>query len=124
MKRLALAAVDGACVLAFAAAGRRSHAETATLAGIAETAWPFLVGAAAGWVAARAWRRPAALSTGLVVWPCAALGGMLLRVLATDRGTAPGFIAVAVIALGVAMLGWRAVAAVAQRRRDGSPEPA
>ena len=49
---------------------------------------------------------------------------MLLRVLATDRGTAPGFIVVAVIALGVAMLGWRALASVVQRRRDGAPEPA
>lgn len=124
MKRLALLAVDGACVLAFAAAGRRSHAEAATLAGIATTAWPFLAATAAGWLAARAWRRPAALTTGLVVWPCAALGGMLLRVLATDRGTAPGFIVVAVIALGVAMLGWRALASVVQRRRDGAPEPA
>jgi hypothetical protein len=43
-------AADAVCVLAFCAVGRRSHAEGVTVSGVAETAWPFLVGAAVGWL--------------------------------------------------------------------------
>ncbi len=38
---------DAVCVLVFCAIGRRSHAEGITIAGVAETAWPFLTGTAA-----------------------------------------------------------------------------
>ena len=44
---LALVA-DAVCVVVFCTIGRRSHAEGLSVAGIAETAWPFLAGAG-GW---------------------------------------------------------------------------
>ncbi|MFC6235738.1 DUF3054 domain-containing protein, partial [Leucobacter soli] len=52
------AALDAALVLAFSVLGRRSHAEALTIAGIWETAWPFLAGLAISWLAALVWRRP------------------------------------------------------------------
>jgi hypothetical protein len=112
----ALAAIaDIVGVLLFCAIGRRSHAEGLTLAGIAMTAWPFLVGAAAGWVLSRAWRRPSAIvPTGVVVWLCTVAVGMLLRK-ATSAGVAVSFIIVATDATAAVLLGWRVVAAAYRR---------
>ena len=107
---------DVACVLVFCAIGRRSHAEGLTLTGVAETAWPFLTGTLVGWLAARAWRRPAAVQpTGLVVWVSTVALGMILRRV-TGAGTALSFLVVASLATAILLLGWRAVAAVANRR--------
>ena len=47
-------AADAVCVVVFCTIGRRSHAEGLTVAGIAETAWPFLAGTAVGWLLAQA----------------------------------------------------------------------
>src|SRR3954447_4354769 len=100
---------DLACVLLFATVGRRSHAEGITIAGIAETAWPFLAGTAVGWLAIRGWRRPTTLApTGLVVWVCTVAVGMLLRK-ATSAGTAVSFVVVASLVTAILLLGWRAV---------------
>ena len=44
-------AADLIAVVAFAATGRRSHAEGLTVAGVAQTAWPFLAGTLVGLVA-------------------------------------------------------------------------
>lgn len=107
---------DLACVVVFCTIGRRSHAEGLTVTGIAETAWPFLTGTLMGWLAARAWRRPASLyPTGLIVWVCTVVVGMLLRK-ATSAGTAGSFIVVASITTAVLLLGWRAIATVLARR--------
>lgn len=109
-------AVDIACVLVFCAIGRRSHAEGLTVAGIVETAWPFLTGTAAGWLLARGWRRPVSLApTGLTVWVCTVVVGMLLRKL-TAQGTATSFIVVASVTTAVLILGWRGAVRVAARR--------
>ena len=109
-------AADIACVIVFCTIGRRSHAEGLTLAGIAETAWPFLTGTGAGWVLARGWHRPASLApTGLVVWACTVIVGMLLRK-ATSTGTAGSFIIVASVTTAVLLLGWRTAVRVAGRR--------
>ena len=77
----ALAAVaDVVGVLVFCTIGRRSHAEGLSAAGVAETAWPFLVGTAIGWLLIRGWRRPTAVvPTGVVVWVCTVAVGMLGR---------------------------------------------
>jgi hypothetical protein len=115
---LAAAVVDAVCVLVFCALGRRSHAEGVTIAGVAETAWPFLTGAVTGWLASLAWRRPTALvPTGVVVWVATIAVGMLLRKL-TGGGVAVSFIIVASTVTAVLLLGWRGVLAVL-RRRDG-----
>lgn len=109
-------AADAACVLLFTTVGRRNHDEGLTLAGIAETSWPFLVGAGVGWLLARGWRRPTAVTpTGLTVWVCTVAIGMLLR-RATSEGTALSFVVVASLATAVLMLGWRGAVAVLRRR--------
>ncbi|WP_194410797.1 DUF3054 domain-containing protein [Microbacterium cremeum] len=114
--RIAVAlAIDVFLVLVFAAIGRASHGEE--LSGILVTAWPFLVGLAAGWLVTLAWRAPAApVRTGLGVWAVTVAGGMLLRA-ATGEGTAFAFIVVATVTLLVLLVGWRIVAALLRRRR-------
>ncbi len=102
------AATDTACILAFCALGRRSHDEGVTARGVAETGWPFLTGAAVGWLASRGWRAPTALTpTGLVVWLSTVAVGMLLRK-ATSASVAGPFIAVAATVTATLLLGWRA----------------
>ncbi|MGV0836789.1 DUF3054 domain-containing protein [Mycolicibacterium thermoresistibile] len=109
-------AADLVCVVVFATLGRRSHAEGLTAAGIAGTAWPFLVGTLVGWLLVRAWRRPLALvPTGVAVWIATVAVGMVLRA-ATSRGIAPSFIVVATLVTAALLLGWRAVAALVTRR--------
>jgi Protein of unknown function (DUF3054) len=102
-------AVDIVCVLVFCAIGRRSHAEGITLAGVAQTAWPFLSGTAAGWLLSRGWRRPTALvPTGVTVWVATVVVGMLLRK-ASSAGVAVSFVIVASLVTAAFLLGWRAV---------------
>ena len=112
--------VDVACVLVFCAVGRRSHDEGVNVAGVAATAWPFLSGTALGWLLSRAWGRPAAVApTGVVVWLCTVAVGMLLRK-ASSAGVAASFVVVAASVTAVLLLGWRAAAGLALRRRSGA----
>lgn len=108
-------AADVVSVVVFCTVGRRSHAEGLTLSGIAETAWPFVVGTLVGWLASRAWQRPATLvPTGVVVWLCTVIIGMLLRKV-TSASVAPSFIVVASLATALLLLGWRAAALLTRR---------
>lgn len=114
---LALVA-DLALVVVFCTIGRRSHDEGLSVAGVAETAWPFLTGTTVGWLLARGWRRPLALTpTGLVVWVCTVAVGMLLRK-AASQGVAVSFIVVASLVTAVFLLGWRGAVALWRRRSD------
>jgi peptidoglycan/LPS O-acetylase OafA/YrhL len=107
---------DVVCVLVFCTIGRRSHAEGITVAGVAETAWPFLAGTAVGWLAVRGWRRPATLApTGLTIWLSTVVIGMLLRK-ATSQGTAVSFVVVASLVTAILLLGWRAAVSALARR--------
>lgn len=103
-------AIDAVLVLGFAALGRRSHDEGSSVSGIVEVAAPFLIALVVGWLAARAWRAPLALRTGAIVWVVTVAGGLALRSLVFDRGIAPAFIVVALLTLGVLLVGWRALA--------------
>jgi len=118
--RAALALLaDACCVLAFVVIGRASHSDGETLAGVASTAWPFLAGLACGELAARAWRQPLALvPSGVGAWLGAAVVGQGLRVLA-GQGTAPAFIVVSLVFLGLFLLGWRLAARSAAVRVSG-----
>jgi hypothetical protein len=117
MRRVLPAAlVDAALVVAFAATGRASH-DSDVLAGLWMTAWPFLAGAAVGWLVSRAWRAPAApVRVGIPVWISALVIGMLLRAL-SGQGIALPFVMVAAAVLGVLLVGWRLVAALVRRLR-------
>jgi Protein of unknown function (DUF3054) len=106
---------DIVCVVVFCAIGRRSHAEGLTITGVAQTAWPFLTGTAVGWLLARGWRRPMALApTGVAVWLCTVVVGMLLRK-ATSGGVAASFVVVASLVTAALLLGWRAAAKLIAR---------
>lgn len=110
-------AVDVVFVLLFAGIGRSSHARAETLLGLLGTAWPFLAGLGIAWLAVLAAGRPLAIvRTGLPVWAGAVVIGMLLRA-ATGAGTAPSFIVVTAVTLGVFLVGWRAIAALVLRLR-------
>ena len=121
---LVAAALDAVLVILFAALGRGSHAREATLAGLWETAWPFLAGLAIAWIAALVWRRPAAvLRSGLPVWIGTVALGLVLRVLGTDGGAALPFVLVATGAPAQQQHAERAVWALIRRlrRRPAAP---
>ena len=108
------AVLDLLMVVLFAAIGRRSHEEATALSGLVHTAWPFVVGAAIGWVVTFALYRNKfdaflIVPTGIVVWVMTVAVGMVLRAL-TGQGTAGSFIVVATISTAVLLLGWRALA--------------
>lgn len=114
------AVIDAVLVMVFVLIGRRSHAEGLEMAGIAGTAWPFLVALAAGWLIAVAWRRPFGVwPTGVVVWAVTVTGGMLLR-LVSGQGTAAAFVIVATVTLALFLVGWRLLALLVRRRSRAS----
>lgn len=110
--------IDAAFIIVFAAIGRASHSEAQPVLESLSVAWPFLVGAAAGW--AIAWyllgRAPTSLVAALPIWLAAIVLGMSLRA-ATGRGIAVSFIIVATLFLGLFLLGWRVILLLWRRRR-------
>src|SRR5574337_1304337 len=117
-RRPAWLSADILGVLVFCAAGRRSHDEGVNITGIASTAWPFLSGTVVGWLVSRAWRRPTAvLPTGLIVWLCTVVVGMLLRK-ASSAGVAASFVVVASSVTAVLLLGWRVGVDLVVRRQS------
>lgn len=115
MRRIAVG-LDVLAVLVFVTVGRASHLHGETVPGIASTAWPFLLGAAAGWALTRR-TEPLAPRTGVVQAVTTVAAGMVLRVVA-GQGTAAAFVAVSLGFLGLWMVGGRWLArAVAHRVR-------
>jgi hypothetical protein len=114
------AALDAGAIVLFAVVGRASHEEGIlgdSGLGLLNTLWPFLIGAAIGWVIVKAWIHPCAWRpTGLVVWASALVGGMLLRAV-SGQGVAVSFIIVAAIFLALTLIGWRVVAGAIAKRR-------
>ena len=108
--------VDIACVLAFVIIGRHSHHHGETAGGVWQTAWPFLIGLAIGWLTARAWRQPLSIvPAGIGAWIGAAGLGMIVRVLA-GQGTAVAFIGVTAGFLALCLLGWRIATRIVMTR--------
>ena len=116
-RRTVVAALaDIVAIVVFVAIGRRNHNEGEAVDAILTVAAPFLIALAVGWIAARAWTRPMQVETAFVIWPITVAIGMVLRNLVFDRGTALPFIIVATVVTGVFLVGWRMLAAVAERR--------
>lgn len=115
------ALIDLTFIVVFAAVGMSNHEETVNMATLAMVAWPFVAGAAIGWLVCLAWKNPAApLRTGIPVWILAAGGGMALRV-ATGGGFAVPFLIVTLLLLAAMLIGWRVIAAIVSaviRRRS------
>jgi hypothetical protein len=108
--RLAVVAfiVDVSCILLFVVLGRRSHHEPGSfVSATLKVAAPFLIALAVGWVLARAWRAPTALTSVTIIWVVTVALGMVLRHWLFDRGTAASFIVVASIVTFVFLFGWR-----------------
>ena len=125
MRAPIVAAGDLACVVAFAAIGRRSHAEATSLLGVAETAWPFLLGCGGGWMVSRGWRAPLQPRTGGVVWFSTLAMGVAGRLLSGSTAKWP-FVVVASLALAGLLGGWRLLVWALARRsgRVGQPRDA
>ena len=109
-KQIVLAAtVDVVAIIVFVVIGRRNHDEGTALRGVARVAAPFLIGLAAGWIVARAWKAPISTTTAVVIWPVTVVVGMLLRRAVFHNGTALAFIIVATVFTGLLLVGWRAL---------------
>ncbi|WP_426002742.1 DUF3054 domain-containing protein [Paenarthrobacter sp. NyZ202] len=108
---------DLVLILVFAGVGRDAHARGDIITGAFATAWPFLAGAAAAWLLLRVWRQPLALwPSGVGVWLVTVAVGMALRAITGQTVVVP-FVIVALLSLGVFLLGFRAVAALIRRGR-------
>ncbi|MCK9792145.1 DUF3054 domain-containing protein [Isoptericola sp. 4D.3] len=109
---------DLVCVAVFTVVGTVNHDSAGALGHVALVAVPFLVGLAVGWLATRAWRAPAQVwPTGVAVWFATVVLGLALRPVLGVGGVEPSFAVVTAAFLGVTMLGWRALATLAARRR-------
>lgn len=109
---------DVVCVLLFALGGHQSHEAGSSQLVTLRIAWPFLVGALAGWVivAARSWSARRVWPGGVTILAATYVLGMLLR-LVSGRGISGGFPVVTIIFLAITMLGWRAFVAAKLRYR-------
>ncbi|WP_232085100.1 DUF3054 domain-containing protein [Arthrobacter sp. SO5] len=106
---------DAVLILVFAAIGRDAHQRGEIVTGVLATAWPFLAGAALAWLALRLWRAPLAIwPAGVAVWLGTVAVGMALRAVTGQTVVLP-FVIVALIVLGVFLLGYRLVAAAVRR---------
>jgi peptidoglycan/LPS O-acetylase OafA/YrhL len=112
----AAALADAALILVFAAIGRDAHQRGDVFTGVLVTAWPFLAGAALAWLSVRVRRRPLSIPAGLVVWLAAVAGGMVLRAI-TGQTVVVAFVIVALVSLGVLLVGYRALLALVRRFR-------
>ena len=113
--------LDVAAVAVFVLVGRRGHDEGLTVSGVASTAAPFVIGLAAGWATTRAWRAPASMPVGAVIWLVTAVLGLVLRRTVFDDGTALTFVVVTALTLAVLLLGWRTLARRWLRSWPASP---
>lgn len=108
--------IDVFSVTLFVAVGRREHERDSAIAGLIGTAAPFLLALALAWLVWRAWRRPTDWRTGVGIWAVTLIGGMLLRRLVFDDGTATSFVIVAATFLALFLVGWRLVLTLLERR--------
>ncbi|MEJ2577489.1 MAG: DUF3054 domain-containing protein [Kineosporiaceae bacterium] len=109
--------VDGAAVVVFAVAGRLVHGEPMTVAGMAGTAWPFLVGLGLGWAGLVGLRlHPRRRLAAALPITGTVLFGLLIRRLVQTTGTPFAFVVVTVLVVSLLLLGWR-TADLAMRRR-------
>jgi hypothetical protein len=116
-RRTPLAAgLDTFSVVLFVAIGRREHDRDSAIAGLIETAAPFLIALAGAWLVLGVWKRPTEWRTGVGVWAIVVVAGMLLRNLVFDNGTATAFVIVATLFLALFIVGWRLAFAAMNRR--------
>lgn len=101
-------AFDVLCVMALVIIGTRNHDTDTGLSGVLFVAAPFLIAVTGVHIVLNIMKRNELVAA---IWVATVIGGMLLRNLAFNRGTATAFVIVASIFLGATMWGWRAVLA-------------
>ena len=117
-RRLPLAlGLDTFSVVLFVAVGRREHERDSAIAGLIDTAAPFLLALGLAWIVLRAWRQPTDWRTGVGIWAITVAAGMLLRNLVFGDGTAMSFVVVATAFLGLFVVGWRVAYTLIERRQ-------
>jgi hypothetical protein len=99
--------VDILAVLTFVIIGRDNHGQSNTILGIVDTAAPFLIALLVAHIVLRLLKISHRLTVAIVVWAVTVGGGLTLRNLAFNDGTAFSFIVVTTITLGVLMIGLR-----------------
>lgn len=116
VNRLVALLIDLLLVTVFAISGRASHSEGLDLAGIARTAWPFLLACLIGWGVVAllkddgySWR------SALEIWTITWLGGLAIRVASGDTA-ALAFVILSGIVLGLLLVGWRWLARLLRRK--------
>jgi len=82
---------DLVVVCSFVALGRDTHRESLDLVRSFQTAAPFLIALAAGWLPAPVRTRPAAIRSGLMIGGVTALLGLVLRGVVFDEGLSGAF---------------------------------
>lgn len=113
---IAAALSDAVLILVFASIGRDAHQRGEIVTGVFLTAWPFLAGAALAWLWGKVRQHPLSLSAGVAVWLSAVAGGMILRAL-TGQTVVVAFVIVALLSLGLLLVGYRALLALVRRMR-------
>jgi hypothetical protein len=108
--------IDVFSVTLFVAVGRREHDRDPGIAGLIETAAPFLVALAVAWLVLRVWRRPTDWRIGVGICAITVAAGMLLRNLVFGDGTATSFVIVTTLFLALFLVGWRLAYALVERR--------
>jgi peptidoglycan/LPS O-acetylase OafA/YrhL len=104
-------------VAVFVVIGRVSHKEALTAVGVLTTFWPFAAGLVLAWIVTRNWRTPTRVVwSGISVWVLTVIFGMIFRLIGA-QDVAISFAIVALIVLGVFLLGWRAIVRLSTRGR-------
>jgi hypothetical protein len=103
------ALADVAVLVVFVVVGRRNHHEDAGLAGFLRVWWPFATALAIAWLATGLWRDPLSRGRAVAAWLLTVGLGMVLRVVFEGRDFSGAFTTVALLFVGAAMLGWRAI---------------
>lgn len=112
--------IDLIAVLVFSVLGRGAHNRTPGIAGVLETAWPFLIALVVAWIfwlLRKKASNPLGASMAGYVWVVTLVVGMIVRGLSTGRIPHWSFMIVAAIALAILFFGWRAIAGFIARRR-------
>lgn len=119
MPRALAIVLDLIAVVAFAAIGRLSHAESFDSNQLARTAGPFVLAALMAWViiVLRPAMFPGTWRQGVLVWGMALVLGMLFRAM-LGGGIQVSFVIVAAIALAALLFGWRGIAHLVSRVAD------
>ncbi len=115
MPRLVPLIVDVLILAAFAAIGRRTHAEGSAIGGTITVAAPFIIGWLVGALMTRLDRAPHSASRALRTWAVGVPLALLLRSTLFGRGLAPGFVVVALAFTLVTLVGWRLICATVRR---------